>query len=55
MPSFTEKVAAIVGALGMPPDMAAIPALSAACQRLGITPDPTTCTEGDACAGCRAL
>ena len=40
--SLREKVAAIVGALGLPPDMAAIQALSTACELLGVAPEPTT-------------
>ena len=40
--SLREKVAAIVGALGMPPDMAAIQAISAACELLVIAPESTT-------------
>ena len=34
--SLKEKVAAIVGELGMPPDMPAIQAISAGCELLGL-------------------
>ena len=42
MPTLMEKVNTIGSALGLPPDMPASMAISAACEMMGIVPEPHT-------------